>query len=72
MYNNYVYTRDIRAEFWKLLRDHKYTEVFREGTMTGLMGNRTVEIVNASFIANEGSIFGELNHDYIKREAGLP
>lgn len=36
--------------------------------MTQLTGSVTVEIVNASFIADEESIFGTVNRDYVKRE----
>ena len=36
--------------------------------MTSLVGNTTIEIINASFIADEDSIFGEVNWDYVKRE----
>lgn len=31
-------------------------------------GSTTVEIINACFIADEDTIFGEINHEYIKRE----
>lgn len=31
-------------------------------------GSRVIEILNASFIADEKSIFGEVNEDYVKRE----
>jgi len=31
-------------------------------------GVKTIELINASFIADEESIFGEPNHDYIRRE----
>jgi thymidylate synthase len=36
--------------------------------MTNLVGSSTIEIINASFIADEPAIFGEPNKDYIKRE----
>lgn len=36
--------------------------------MTALSGNTTIEIVGAGFIADEESIFGSVNWDYVKRE----
>jgi thymidylate synthase len=36
--------------------------------MTSLVGNTTIEIVGASFLADEDAIFGEVNWDYVKRE----
>lgn len=36
--------------------------------MTALTGNTTIEIVGATFLADEEAIFGELNHDYLARE----
>lgn len=61
-------TSDIRNEFVRILSEKKFTTVNREASMTGLTGNTTIEIVNASFIADEESIFGEVNWDYVKRE----
>lgn len=58
----------IREEFRLLLAAEKFTSINREPTMTGLMGNETIEIVGASFIADEPLIFGEVNHEWIKRE----
>lgn len=31
-------------------------------------GVKTIEIINASFVADEDVIFGEVNHSYVKRE----
>lgn len=31
-------------------------------------GVKTIELINASFIANEDHIFGKVNHDYVARE----
>lgn len=59
---------DIRDEFRSLLTTKKFTSINREASMTGLMGNETIEIVGASFIADEPLIFGEVNHEWIKRE----
>lgn len=61
-------THHIRQQFIDLLANGHLTSVNREASMTGLMGSSTVEIVNASFIADEESIFGTVNHDYVKRE----
>lgn len=61
-------TSDVREEFKKLLADKKFTSVNREASMTALAGNTTIEIINASFIADEDAIFGEVNWDYVHRE----
>jgi thymidylate synthase len=61
-------TNDIRNLFKGLLDQKKYTSVNREATMTNLVGSMTIEIVNASFIADEHAIFGEVNWDYVERE----
>jgi thymidylate synthase len=61
-------TQDIRQEFKRLLAERKFTTVNREGSMTGLVGSTTIEIIGASFIADEDSIFGEVNWDYVRRE----
>lgn len=36
--------------------------------VTDKTGVKTVEILNASFIADEPAIFGTVNHDYVERE----
>lgn len=61
-------TSDIRSQFVDLLAQEKFTTVSREASMTSLVGNTTIEIVNASFIADEDSIFGTVNWDYVRRE----
>jgi thymidylate synthase len=61
-------TSDIREEFKRLLANKKFTSVNRETTMTALTGNTTIEIVGASFIADEDAIFGTVNWDWVKRE----
>ena len=61
-------TNDVRNLFKALLAEKQFTSVNREATMTNLTGNTTIEIVNASFIADEDAIFGEVNWDYVKRE----
>lgn len=58
----------IREEFRLLLAAEEFTSINREATMTGLMGNETIEIVGASFIADEPAIFGEVNHEWVARE----
>lgn len=59
---------DIRQQFIELLAQKKFTSVNREGSMTALTGNTTIEIVGQSFIADEEAIFGEVNWDYVARE----
>lgn len=61
-------TSDIRQEFKRLLQERKFTSVNRENSMTGLVGNTTIEIVGVSFVADEDAIFGEVNWDYVRRE----
>lgn len=60
--------RDIRFEFKRLLAEKQFTSINREASMTSLVGSTTIEIVGASFIADEDSIFGDVNHDYVARE----
>ena len=46
-----------------------FVEAFqREEFVTDKTGVKTIEIINASFIANEDHIFGKVNHDYVARE----
>jgi Straboviridae dCMP hydroxymethylase len=61
-------TQDIRDAFIALLHNKKFTSVNRESSMTSLVGNTTIEIVGASFIADEPSIFGKVDEGYVKRE----
>lgn len=61
-------TSDIRQEFIRLLGEEKFTSINREASMTALTGNTTIEIVGATFIADEESIFGKVNHEYVERE----
>ena len=51
---------DIREYFKDLLKNEAY--------VTDKSGVKTVEMIGASFIADEESIFGPLNEDYIRRE----
>lgn len=53
-------TNDIRYA----LSDELYANRF----VTDKSGVKTIEILNASFIADEEAIFGSVNHDYVKRE----
>ncbi len=61
-------TQNIRDLFGALLKEKAFTGVNREASMTGLTGNTTIEIVGASFVADEDHIFGEVNWDYVERE----
>ena len=58
MIRNYVY--DVREEFARKLSEQEF--------VTDKGGQRTIEIINASFVADQKSIFGEVNEDYVKRE----
>ncbi len=59
---------NIRMELARLLSADSFTAVNRESTMTSLVGKRTVEIVGASFVADDEAIFGKVDHDYVARE----
>jgi thymidylate synthase len=61
-------TKDIREAFKVLLANKKFTSINREASMTALTGNTTIELIGASFIADEESIFGKVNWDYVHRE----
>ena len=58
MIRNYVY--DIQNEFIDKLQRKEFVK-----DKTGVV---TIEIINASFIADEPSIFGTINEEYIERE----
>ena len=58
MLRNYV--EDVRSEFRHRLENEKF--------VTDKGGQKTIEIINASFVADENSIFGVVNEDYVKRE----
>lgn len=51
---------DVRSEFADALYAKDY--------VIDKTGVKTLEILNASFIANEETIFGSLNHEYIQKE----
>jgi len=51
---------DIRAEFARKLAKNDF--------VIDKTGVKTVEIINASFIADEDCIFGTIDRDYVKRE----
>lgn len=61
-------THNVRDLFEALLENGMFTNVNREASMKALTGSTTIEIINASFIADEDSIFGEVNWDYVRRE----
>lgn len=65
LYNS---TQSIRDQFASLLTEEKFTSVNREASMTSLVGSHTIEIVGASFIADQDTIFGNVNWDYVQRE----
>jgi thymidylate synthase len=55
-----MYLTDIRNEFLTAYQYGRFT--------TDKSGCKTLEILGASFIADEPSIFGEVNEDYVARE----
>lgn len=50
------------------IRRYFVEELIQERFTTDKTGAKTIEIIGASFIADEPSIFGEPNTDYIERE----
>ena len=50
-----------------IVRELKY-QLAAENYVTDKSGVKTIEIMNAAFIADEPVIFGKLNEDYINRE----
>lgn len=60
----YLKVEDIRQEF---IRKYKQNEIVRNETGS-ISGSDTIEIVGASFIADEPTIFGTLDKDYASRE----
>ena len=57
---NHFNIADIRQEFVKLLDSQEY--------VIDKSGVKMLEIVNANFVADEKTIFGAVNEDYIARE----
>lgn len=54
------FVAEIREEFGHLLEEKEF--------IVDKTGVKTLEIVGASFVADEPTIFGKINHDYIERE----
>lgn len=52
--------QDVREEFVRLYKDERF--------VVDKTGVKMVEIIGQSFLADEDSIFGEVNWDYAKRE----
>jgi thymidylate synthase len=59
---------NVRMELARLLNAGTFTAVNREASMTALVGNRTVEIVGACFLADQDALFGTVDWAYVKRE----
>lgn len=55
-----MYLTDIRNSFLNSYEKGQF--------VTDKSGCKTIEIIGASFIADEPTIFGEVNHDYVSRE----
>lgn len=51
---------DIRKEFCELLATNEY--------VTDKSGCKLIEMIGVQFMADEETIFGQVNHDYVKRE----
>ena len=50
------------------IREYFIQELKSERFVTDKTGVKTIEMIGATFEADEPTIFGELNHDYIERE----
>jgi thymidylate synthase len=50
------------------IRKYFIQELASERFVIDKTGVKTIELIGASFLADEPTIFGELNHDYIDRE----
>lgn len=50
------------------IRNHFIKELANENYTTDRNGSKTIELIGASFIANEDAIFGTPNRDYIETE----
>lgn len=50
------------------IRKHFISELEKENFTTDKTGAKTIELIGASFVADEESIFGKPNEDYIKAE----
>mgnify|MGYP003652450496 FL=1 len=50
------------------IRNHFIIELINENYTTDRNGSKTIELLGASFIANEEAIFGTPNRDYIETE----
>lgn len=50
------------------IRDHFRSELRNQRFVTDKTGVKTLELIGASFIANESAIFGDVNWDYVERE----
>jgi len=50
------------------IRNILYNKLIKNDFVTDKTGVKTIEILNASFIADEPSIIGKVNEDYVKRE----
>ena len=50
------------------IRNHFLRALIEENFTTDRTGSKTIELLGASFIANENCIFGTLNEDYIQKE----
>jgi thymidylate synthase len=60
--------KDVRAAFKQLLAERRFTGLNREQALTTLMGNETIELLGATFIADQPAIFGEVNEEWVERE----
>ena len=50
------------------IRNYFKDELYDERFVTDKSGVKTIEMIGATFEANEPTIFGEVNQDYVKRE----
>ena len=52
------------------IRQHFIDELKAERFTTDRLGDKTIELIGASFLADEPAVFGEPNEEYIEAELG--
>ena len=52
------------------IREHFLDELKAERFTTDRLGDKTIELIGASFLADEPAVFGEPNEEYIEAELG--
>lgn len=59
---------DLKRPNVKFIRDQFASQMELQKFTIDKTGEKTIEILGASFLANEPSIFGKVSHEYVERE----